>query len=167
MAVVFARIQLLILLLNSQYIPWLTPSVSIMTTQTHTDLPIGPDESKISHLHADYLQTSGAWETERRHVVRGCVQLLRAFHYLWQHRPTTRTCEIVDHEAYRAAIVLICVSQASKNQKCIQLIEQTRLVFVQMQHNGPNKHAALAVERITAGLDQLARAQGVAVSVHM
>ena len=121
----------------------------------------------MSPRHADYLQTSGAWEAERRHVVRGCVQLLRAFHYLRRHRPTTRTCEVLDHEAYRAAIVLICVSQASKNQKCIQLIEQTRLVFIQMQHDGPSKHAALAVERITAGLDQLARAQGIAANVHM
>ena len=138
-----------------------------MMTQIHADLPVGFGESKISHRHADYLQTTSAWEAERRHVVRGCVQLLRAFHYLWRHRPTTRTCEVLDHEAYRAAIVLICVLQARKNQKCIQLIEQTRLVFVQMQHDGPNNHAKLAVERITAGLDQLARAQGIAASVRM
>jgi hypothetical protein len=153
--VIFARIQLLIVLSNCQPIPWLTRSAQISTPPNFTEFPRNFGDTEFSQIHDDYPRGPNGWETERRHVVRGCVQLLRAFHYLWQRRSSTRMFQILDHEAYYAAMVLVRVLRVGHNQKCIQIIEKTRLVFAEMEHGGTNELAELANRRIAEGLTQL------------
>jgi hypothetical protein len=160
--VIFARIQLLIVLLNCQPIPWLTRSTSFSTSPTHAELPRTFRDTEFSHIQDDYPRGPNGWETERRHVVRGCVQLLRAFHYLWQRRSSTRIYQVLDHEAYYAAMVLIRVLRVGHNQKCIQIIEKTRLVFAEMELGGTNKLAELTNRRIAEGLSQLYCTRGSA-----
>jgi hypothetical protein len=153
--VIFARIQLLIVLLNCQPIPWLTRSTSFSTSPNYAELPRTFGNTSFSNIHDDYPRRPNGWETERRHVVRGCVQLLRAFHYLWERKSSIRVYQFLDHEAYYAAMVLIRVLWAGHNGKCIQMIEKTRLVFAEMEHGGANELAELANRRIAEGLTQL------------
>lgn len=88
-------------------------------------------------------------------VVNGSINILRSFLFIWKRRSASLVCRMIDYPALNAAMILILDAWETGDQRNMELVNRTRLSFIEMQLNGAHKLAEAAVKRISNGLAQL------------
>lgn len=157
---IFAEIQVFIILLNSQGIRSsssaraFSSAISPATQDLHACIELSSSTLNDHGTSPRHVPTS-----DRTLMIRGCVELLNVFLFLWNRKTAILICRMFELQAINAATILVVDAQNTFNDQNLRLLQRVQVALTEIRCERVHGPTDLAFQHFFNGLALLIQRQ--------